>query len=179
MDRNKPYANESDFIVVTEFSEREGPISPLTIPLEMHSDEWKSKFLDSFALKVLGSEFRKKKAFGLLPSINACDMQQFFEDDSNELYIYCHYTSIADAGARGYMRAFCLTYITPTPNKVQRLFGLLKQKFTDTAMILKKAAQKTFLREMDHIIHSINNKQQGQTEYNDLFQCHLDAENHK
>ena len=115
MDDQKRHENTTkerdDFVVVAEFSEREGPISPLTIPSELPSS-WKFN-KSKFALRVLGSEFRKKKALGTLPSINVSDMQQFFEDDSNELYIYCHYLSVADFGARGYTRALCLTYITP------------------------------------------------------------------
>ena len=104
------------------------------------------------------------------------DMMQFFEDDSNSLYIYCHYLSVADFGARGYTRALCLTYITPTPKKIQRIFSHLKRAFTETSFILKKAAQSTFLREIDEIIQMIQT-QQNSNEYCDLFQCHLDATN--
>ena len=53
------HKEREDFIVITEFSEREGPISPLTIPSDLPS-EWKFN-KSKFALRVLGSEFRKKK----------------------------------------------------------------------------------------------------------------------
>ena len=55
-------AERADFIVVTEFSEREGPICPLTVPSEL-PQEWNFN-KSAFALKVLGSEFRKKKSIG-------------------------------------------------------------------------------------------------------------------
>ena len=173
-----------DFIVITEFSEREGPICPLSVPSEL-PPEWnfnKSKF----ALRVLGSEFRKKKALGTLPSINVSDLQQFFEDDSNGLYIYCHYCSIADFGARGYTRALCLNYITPTPRKIQRIFSMLKGQFTETALILKRAAQQTFLKEIDDIIHSMTSTQSTADDapsdgvpYSNIFQCNLTASNRR
>ena len=73
-----------DFIVVTEFSEAEGPIAIETIPKQTPDNFNLSKF----ALRVLGSEFRKRKSRGSLPTINVADMQQFFEDHANNFYVY-------------------------------------------------------------------------------------------
>lgn len=61
---------------------------------------------------------------------------------------------------------------------------MLKDKFTETALILKKAAQRTFLREIDDVIESMtstewNHEDVTDVPYNDLFQCNLDDENRR
>jgi len=106
--------------------------------------------------------FGKKKSRGTLPTVNVADMNQIFHDFQNQLFIYCHFTAIADFGARGYTRAICMCYVSQTPRKIEKISSQLKECFQLLSSFVKQCAQKVFLNDVRTVIQELRPLQQEQ-----------------
>lgn len=51
------------------------------------------------------------------------------------VYIQVHYFALNDIEARGYLRQYCLSYLTSSPSKLIDHFQLFKNEFTQVVVI--------------------------------------------
>eukprot|EP01084_Bolivina_argentea_P284473 487572_1 len=153
IDKFKKPDHMDDVIIVSAVNEKNETIPVLTIP-EAIPNEWKFDPVN-FAANILQAKYVNRPP--QLCCINTPDRQHLEEIDNTLseniytfLYAYSHYIWIADFNALRYMRPLCLSYITLIPKKLHKIFSQMKEKFTLSGIILKKAAQNTFLQDIDH-----------------------------
>lgn len=100
-----------DFILVAEFSEHEGPRPLFTIPEE--AGEMFDK--NAFAVHVMSVDYQMQTSyfFSLVD-----DTQLIFSEDRENIYAYVHHFILYDIEARGFVRPFCMCYISNSKKKI-------------------------------------------------------------
>ncbi|XP_036413456.1 guanine nucleotide exchange protein smcr8b [Colossoma macropomum] len=140
-----------DFILIAEFSEQVGPQPLLTIP-----DETKacgSFDLNHFSLRIMSVDYQTSFA-GPGGSSNA--KLNFVEDakvvlgESREgAYAYVHHLTLYDLEARGFVRPFCMAYVSSQEEKIMHHFPQLSAEFSKVSECLKTGNRKNFANELD------------------------------
>ena len=130
-----------DIVILSEFSEIEGPIPLVAIPqqipndldlnelvLQLMSTDYQNTGYDllfylsfpySFFHINRGGEFRISKDTSLL-----------LHDYSKDHHIFVHYFTLYDVRARGFVRPMCLAYITREALKLKKFYSDIKEEFT-------------------------------------------------
>ena len=148
-----------DFILLSEFSEIEGPKPLFTIPtdggcnfnkndyslhvmcVDFHTTQQQQKNLSNTLISNgLTSRFSLTKDTSLINYWDLC---------SNGISAYVHHFTLYDIEARGFVRPFCLTYITYDREKVQVYFNNYVQIFTKITDIFKRSNLNLFKRHLD------------------------------
>ena len=140
-----------DFLLLAEFSEIHGPVPLLTYPHGAGATFDKN----AFTLRVMAVDFQKKADRPSLGMVTQ-DVQLVLRDRAQAAYAFVHHFSLPDFHARGYVRAVCLAYVTPHAQKLMPLFDDLKADCAQVALLLKTAAQQTFLRDIDDIVAELH-----------------------
>ncbi|KAI4881847.1 hypothetical protein NFI96_026634 [Prochilodus magdalenae] len=140
-----------DFVLIAEFSEQVGPQPLLTIP-----DKTKacgSFDLNHFALRLMSVDYQSSFAG---PGGSSCPKLNFVEDakvvlgDSREgAYAYVHHLTLYDLEARGFVRPFCMAYVSSEEEKIMRHFPQLSSEFSKASECLKTGNRKNFANELD------------------------------
>lgn len=140
-----------DFIVVSEFSEQVGPQPLLTIPDE---DKACGSFdLNHFSLRIMSVDYQTSFAG---PAGSSSAKLNFVEDskvvlgDSKEgAYAYVHHLTLYDLEARGFVRPFCMAYVSSQEEKIMSHFPRLSAEFSKASECLKTGNRKNFANELD------------------------------
>lgn len=150
-DNTKPSRPATDFLVIVEFSEIQGPVVACTEPKDLPED----LELDKFVLQVLAVDFRRKRQTGAAPQLNGPDMQTCFTEWRSSLHVFAYHLAVPDFGARGYTRAVCICYCSPTPGKNNKEFKSLTERFSRLSVLLKSSGQATLLSDCNLMLQTL------------------------
>lgn len=141
-----------DFILISEFSEQVGPQPLLTIPDD--SKVCGTFDLNYFSLRIMSVDYQA--SFVGHPPGTSYPKLSFVEDsivvlgDSKEgAFAYVHHLTLYDLEARGFVRPFCMAYISADENKIMQQFQQLSSGFSKASECLKSGNRKAFAKEVE------------------------------
>uniref|UniRef100_A0A3P9LZN6 SMCR8-C9orf72 complex subunit n=1 Tax=Oryzias latipes TaxID=8090 RepID=A0A3P9LZN6_ORYLA len=159
-----------DFILISEFSEQVGPQPLLTIP-----DDPKvcgTFDLNYFSLRIMSVDYQASFV-GHTPG-SGYPRLSFVEDsrvvlgDSKEgAFAYVHHLTLYDLEARGFVRPFCMAYVTADEKKIMQQFQELSLRFSQASECLKAGNRRAFAKELQRKLqdleytHSVLQKEEG------------------
>lgn len=138
-----------DFILICEFSEIEGPKPLLSIPNDAGADFNKNEY----ALHLMCVDFHSQN-----PSQNNENEKKFrfttdttivnFWDDSTQITSCIQHFTLYDIEARGFVRPFCMAYIS-NDHKAVEFFENIKEKFGQVTYLFRKGNLVLFKQELE------------------------------
>ncbi|XP_008060814.1 guanine nucleotide exchange protein SMCR8 [Carlito syrichta] len=141
-----------DFILISEFSEQVGPQPLLTIPND--TKVFGTFDLNYFSLRIMSVDYQA--SFVGHPPGSAYPKLNFVEDskvvlgDSKEgAFAYVHHLTLYDLEARGFVRPFCMAYISTDQHKIMQQFQELSAEFSKASECLKTGNRKAFAGELE------------------------------
>ncbi|XP_059126804.1 guanine nucleotide exchange protein SMCR8 [Peromyscus eremicus] len=141
-----------DFILISEFSEQVGPQPLLTIPND--TKVFGTFDLNYFSLRIMSVDYQA--SFVGHPPGSAYPKLNFVEDskvvlgDSKEgAFAYVHHLTLYDLEARGFVRPFCMAYISADQHKIMQQFQELSAEFSKASECLKMGNRKAFAGELE------------------------------
>jgi hypothetical protein len=145
---------EKDFILLSEFAEiRHGPQPVCTIPEGGNG----SFDITAFSVRIFSTDFQQGQSDDFVISP---DSQVLLTEPSDGLFAYVHYFAVNDIQARGYLRQYCLSYLTHSPSKLIDQFHRLQEDFYTVTSLFKYGNHKVFMcdlkRRLNDIIYSID-----------------------
>ncbi|XP_037333480.2 guanine nucleotide exchange protein smcr8a [Pungitius pungitius] len=159
-----------DFILISEFSEQVGPQPLLTIP-----DEPKvcgTFDLNYFSLRIMSVDYQA--SFVGHPPGSGYPRLSFVEDskvvlgDSKEgAFAYVHHLTLYDLEARGFVRPFCMAYVSADERKIMLQFQELSLCFSRASECLKAGNRRAFAKELQRKLrdleytHSVLQREEG------------------
>lgn len=151
-----PWSNMSiakfkkDFILLAEFSEQVGPQPLLTVP---HETKACGTFdLNHFSLRIMSVDYQTSLAGSGIntPKLNFVEDSKVVLGDSKEgAFSYVHHFTLYDLEARGFVRPFCLAYVSSDENKIVQQFQQLSSEFSKVSECLKTGNRKNFANELE------------------------------
>ena len=188
-----------DFILLSEFSEIEGPKPLFTIPIDGGCNFNKN----DYALHVMCVDFHTTQQQNLSNTLtSSCSMQKasltsasssssrfsltkdtsiinYWDLNSNGISAYVHHFTLYDIEARGFVRPFCLTYLTYEREKVQLYFNNYVQVFTKITNLFKKSNLNLFKRHLDEHIKNLYYTREKYLLWRDLVKTSFQNENER
>ncbi|XP_036248701.1 LOW QUALITY PROTEIN: guanine nucleotide exchange protein SMCR8 [Molothrus ater] len=166
-----------DFILISEFSEQVGPQPLLTIPDDARVSG--TFDLNYFSLRIMSVDYQA--SFVGHPPGSAYPKLNFVEDskvvlgDSKEgAFAYVHHLTLYDLEARGFVRPFCMAYISADEHKIMQQFQELSTEFSKASECLKTGNRKAFanelekkLKDLDYTRTVLHNETEQQKKAND------------
>ncbi|KAL7378908.1 hypothetical protein ABVT39_020615 [Epinephelus coioides] len=159
-----------DFILISEFSEQVGPQPLLTIP---NDPKVCGTFdLNYFSLRIMSVDYQA--SFVGHPPGSGYPRLSFVEDsrvvlgDSKEgAFAYVHHLTLYDLEARGFVRPFCMAYVSADERKIMLQFQELSLRFSQASECLKAGNRRAFAKELQRKLqdleytHSVLQKEEG------------------
>ncbi|XP_064178651.1 guanine nucleotide exchange protein smcr8b [Anguilla rostrata] len=142
-----------DFILISEFSEQVGPQPLLTIPDE--SKVCGTFDLNYFSLRIMSVDYQAScvghpPGCGY-PKLNFVEDSKVVLGDSKEgAFAYVHHLTLYDLEARGFVRPFCMAYISADERKIMQQFIELSSEFSKASECLKTGNRKAFANELEN-----------------------------
>lgn len=141
-----------DFILISEFSEQVGPQPLITIP-----DDPKvcgTFDLNYFSLRIMSVDYQASfvghPPGTSYPKLNFVEDSKVVLGDSKEgAFAYVHHLTLYDLEARGFVRPFCMAYISADERKIMQQFQLLSSGFSRASECLKSGNRKAFANELE------------------------------
>ncbi|XP_067390398.1 guanine nucleotide exchange protein SMCR8 isoform X1 [Emydura macquarii macquarii] len=141
-----------DFILISEFSEQVGPQPLLTIP-----DDAKVSGtfdLNYFSLRIMSVDYQASFVGHppgcAYPKLNFVEDSKVVLGDSKEgAFAYVHHLTLYDLEARGFVRPFCMAYISTDEHKIMQQFQELSTEFSKASECLKTGNRKAFANELE------------------------------
>ncbi|XP_075999074.1 guanine nucleotide exchange protein smcr8a [Genypterus blacodes] len=159
-----------DFILISEFSEQVGPQPLLTIPND--SKVCGTFDLNYFSLRIMSVDYQA--SFVGHPPGSGYPRLSFVEDsrvvlgDSKEgAFAYVHHLTLYDLEARGFVRPFCMAYVSADERKIMLQFEELSMRFSQASECLKAGNRRAFAKELQRKLrdleytHSVLQKEEG------------------
>ncbi|XP_066517748.1 guanine nucleotide exchange protein smcr8b [Hoplias malabaricus] len=142
---------DKDFILIAEFSEQVGPQPLLTIP---DTNKACGSFdLNHFSLRIMSVDYQTSltgPGAPCYPKLNFVEDSKVVLGDSREgTYAYVHHLTLYDLEARGFVRPFCMAYVSSQEDKIMRYFSQLSAEFSKASECLKTGNRKNFANELD------------------------------
>ncbi|KNC47452.1 uncharacterized protein AMSG_02469 [Thecamonas trahens ATCC 50062] len=119
----------TDFIVVGEFSEQEGPVPLMILPDEDAAGGFDTA---SFVVRTLAADYQRSSD----PSNSPDDSQVVFTIPSEDATAYIHHLTLYDIHARGYV--------------LMGQFAALRKAFSAVSELFKTGNQLVFLQDLEH-----------------------------
>ncbi|XP_075417093.1 guanine nucleotide exchange protein SMCR8 isoform X1 [Tenrec ecaudatus] len=148
-----------DFILISEFSEQVGPQPLLTIPND--TKVFGTFDLNYFSLRIMSVDYQA--SFVGHPPGSAYPKLNFVEDskvvlgDSKEgAFAYVHHLTLYDLEARGFVRPFCMAYISADQHKIMQQFQELSAEFSKASECLKTGNRKAFAGELEKKLRDLD-----------------------
>ncbi|XP_034055045.1 LOW QUALITY PROTEIN: guanine nucleotide exchange protein smcr8a [Gymnodraco acuticeps] len=159
-----------DFILISEFSEQVGPQPLLTIP---EDPKVCGTFdLNYFSLRIMSVDYQA--SFVGHPPGSGYPRLSFVEDsrvvlgDSKEgAFAYVHHLTLYDLEARGFVRPFCMAYVSADERKIMLQFQELSLRFSQASECLKAGNRRAFAKELQRKLrdleytHSVLQREEG------------------
>ncbi|XP_051988368.1 guanine nucleotide exchange protein smcr8a [Xyrauchen texanus] len=140
-----------DFILISEFSEQVGPQPLLTIP---NDPKVCGTFdLNYFSLRIMSVDYQASfvghPPGSNYPKLNFVEDSKVVLGDSKEgAFAYVHHLTLYDLEARGFVRPFCMAYISADERKIMQQFQELSSEFSKASECLKLGNRKAFANEL-------------------------------
>ncbi|XP_059414493.1 guanine nucleotide exchange protein smcr8a [Carassius carassius] len=141
-----------DFILISEFSEQVGPQPLLTIP---NDPKVCGTFdLNYFSLRIMSVDYQASfvghPPGSNYPRLNFVEDSKVVLGDSKEgAFAYVHHLTLYDLEARGFVRPFCMAYISADERKIMHQFQELSSEFSKASEFLKSGNRKAFANELE------------------------------
>lgn len=140
-----------DFILISEFSEQVGPQPLLTIPDD--SKVCGTFDLNYFSLRIMSVDYQASfvghPPGSSYPKLNFVEDSKVVLGDSKEgAFAYVHHLTLYDLEARGFVRPFCIAYISADERKIMQQFQKLSSEFSKASECLKSGNRKAFANEL-------------------------------
>ncbi|XP_036370221.1 guanine nucleotide exchange protein SMCR8 isoform X2 [Octopus sinensis] len=140
-----------DFVMVTEFSELEGPK-----PLFVQPSEGIGHFdINAFAVKIMSVDHQPPKNILCNNFTLMEDKQVLFTDIAEGVSAYVYHFLLYDLQARGYVRPFCMAYVSPDSKKLITFYKEIHKAFSKISSDLKIENLKLFALEMSHQLQDL------------------------
>ncbi|XP_034448969.1 guanine nucleotide exchange protein smcr8a [Hippoglossus hippoglossus] len=159
-----------DFILISEFSEQVGPQPLLTIPPD--PKVCGTFDLNYFSLRIMSVDYQA--SFVGHPPGSGYPRLSFVEDsrvvlgDSKEgAFAYVHHLTLYDLEARGFVRPFCMAYVSADERKIMLQFQELSLRFLQASECLKAGNRRAFAKELQRKLqdleytHSVLQREEG------------------
>lgn len=159
-----------DFILISEFSEQVGPQPLLTIPGD--PKVCGTFDLNYFSLRIMSVDYQA--SFVGHPPGSGYPRLSFVEDsrvvlgDSKEgAFAYVHHLTLYDLEARGFVRPFCMAYVSADERKIMLQFQELSLRFSQASECLKAGNRRAFAKELQRKLqdleytHSVLQREEG------------------
>ncbi|GAB1607391.1 guanine nucleotide exchange protein SMCR8-like isoform X2 [Argonauta hians] len=154
-----------DFVMVTEFSELEGPK-----PLFVQPSEGIGQFdVNAFAVKIMSVDHQPPKNISCNNFSLLEDKQVVFTDIAEGVSAYVYHFLLYDLQARGYVRPFCMAYVSPDSKKLITFYKEIHKAFSKISCDLKIGNLKLFALEMSHQLHDLEYSLNCLNEKSDSF----------
>eukprot|EP00794_Sanderia_malayensis_P007757 gene7757-8601_t len=142
---------DEDFILISEFSELEGPRPLLTIPEKGGGNFNKSTFTVRImsvdcTSPISSSEPGMKASDTAFKTVG--DTQVVLVEPSEGATAYVHHFTLYDIHARGFVRPFCLSYVTHQGPKIMTSFTSFRDYFGRISRYFKFGNAMVFLQEL-------------------------------
>ncbi|KAL4232794.1 Guanine nucleotide exchange protein smcr8 [Mactra antiquata] len=131
-----------DFIMIAEFSEQEGPRPVIIIP----KDGGQNFNQNDFAVKILAVDHQSSIVEGFESTEDAQVVMNDPETDSNA---FIHHIVLNDIQARGYVRPFCISYVTTDPLKIMKCYEEISSQMKKVARLMKFGNRLVFMRDLE------------------------------
>ncbi|XP_072273552.1 guanine nucleotide exchange protein SMCR8 [Pyxicephalus adspersus] len=141
-----------DFVLISEFSEQVGPQPLLTIP---DDPRVRGTFdLNYFSLRIMSVDYQASfvghPPGSSYPKLNFVEDSKVVLGDSKEgAFAYVHHLTLYDLEARGFVRPFCMAYISTDEEKIMQQFLELSGDFSKASDCLKTGNRKAFANELE------------------------------
>ncbi|RXN03487.1 Smith-Magenis syndrome chromosomal region candidate gene 8 protein [Labeo rohita] len=141
-----------DFILISEFSEQVGPQPLLTIP---NDPKVCGTFdLNYFSLRIMSVDYQASfvghPPGSNYPKLNFVEDSKVVLGDSKEgAFAYVHHLTLYDLEARGFVRPFCMAYISADERKIMHQFQELSAEFSKASEFLKSGNRRAFANELE------------------------------
>ncbi|XP_068606411.1 guanine nucleotide exchange protein smcr8a [Brachionichthys hirsutus] len=159
-----------DFILISEFSEQVGPQPLLTVPDD--PNVCGTFDLNYFSLRIMSVDYQA--SFVGHPPGTGYPRLSFVEDsrvvlgDSKEgAFAYVHHLTLYDLEARGFVRPFCMAYVSADERKIMLQFQELSLRFSQASECLKAGNRRAFAKELQRKLqdleytHSVLQREEG------------------
>ncbi|KAL4624455.1 Smith-Magenis syndrome chromosomal region candidate gene 8 protein-like [Arapaima gigas] len=141
-----------DFILISEFSEQVGPQPLLTVP---DGPKVCGTFdLNYFSLRIMSVDYQASFVGHppgcSYPKLNFVEDSKVVLGDSKEgAFAYVHHLTLYDLEARGFVRPFCMAYVSADERKIMQQFLQLSSEFSKASECLKTGNRKAFANEIE------------------------------
>ncbi|XP_075422024.1 guanine nucleotide exchange protein SMCR8 [Ascaphus truei] len=141
-----------DFVLISEFSEQVGPQPLLTIPDDQRACG--AFDLNYFSLRIMSVDYQASfvghPPGSSYPKLNFVEDSKVVLGDSKEgAFAYVHHLTLYDLEARGFVRPFCMAYISADEDKIMQQFVELSGDFSKASECLKTGNRKAFANELE------------------------------
>ncbi|CAG0920298.1 unnamed protein product [Notodromas monacha] len=144
--RRRRAAAFRDFVLVTEFSEIEGPVPLLTIPRDTKLD---SRRLNDLSVRLMSTDYQSR---GGSHSSVAPDVQVFQTNLLPGVHAFANYVTLCDVRARGFVRPLCVAYVTGDELKVPVIFEELRERILRACDMFKHTNRLWFETELSALL---------------------------
>eukprot|EP00795_Rhopilema_esculentum_P004519 gene4519-20772_t len=148
---------DEDFILVSEFSELVGPRPVATIP----EDGGASFNKNTFTVRIMSvdctSTVSAEPDSHCVSSFKTVgDTQVVLVEPSEGAVAYVHHFTLYDINARGYVRPFCMAYVTNQHNKIMKHFREFRDQFSRISAYFKYGNAIQFLEDLQTRLEYLN-----------------------
>lgn len=115
--------------------------------------------LQKFVVRILSSDHTRKNdpnKGGGSGWMTPEDTQVYLTDNAQNAHAYVHHLTLHDVHARGYVRPYCLCYITNDANKIMNNFESLLNAFTQVSQVIKYGNNCRFVRDIQKQLAGIS-----------------------
>lgn len=143
--RTAPF--NGDFILIAEFSENEGPKPVMTIPITGGNNF----DINAFAVHVMSVDYAQTKGdFSIVE-----DTQLLLSEKKEGIYAYIHRFTLHDIHARGFVRPYCMCYISHCKRKMYSFLDALMDEFTKVSRLFRHGNRITFIRDLEQRLSEV------------------------
>ncbi|GFN77489.1 Smith-Magenis syndrome chromosomal region candidate 8 [Plakobranchus ocellatus] len=137
-----------DFIMVAEFSELEGPKPLMTIP----KDGGAGFDQNMFAVKILAVDHQHSTEGFTITE----DAQVVYSDQELGVYAFVHHLVLFDNTARGFVRPYCIAYVTSQQRKIMSFYEEISWQMKKAARYLKYGNRMVFVGDLERHLKDLD-----------------------
>ena len=176
----------TDIVMVAEFSEQEGPR-----PLIILSEGYDETLFDanSFAVRIMSVDSSAPPSVGVTGDNNDDDPIFYggqdvsfrlaqdsvgihLETADNRVVSHVRHFTLYDLEARGFVRPFCVAYITQNSDKLVRRHDLIDAKFNEATSAFKRGNFHQFSRELQKRLVDLGFTKGRKIEWDQVSGCY-------
>lgn len=139
---------QDDFIMIAEFCEQEGPKPLITIPRDAAGDF----DLNDFAVRIMSIDYQTSpsQVFSM-----AEDHHVIITEGRHGVHACVHHFTLHDSQARGFVRPFCMSYVTPDQSKLMSFYDEMTEEFARVSHCFKYGNLMVFVEDMTHYLSDL------------------------